>query len=415
MRALFVDHAYHGSTKSSRFIIDVLSKDFQLDTIMIDPDINECDQLNDKKYLNYDFVVLWQIDYLAAYFLRNGIKTIIMPMFDGSSTLNNIHWQVAKDALFINFSLNLHILITNAGCDSIYVKYFPPRKCISAEALYNTVSDAKPTAFFWERRPDTLLNTDEICRMLSGAISHLHIHQAPDPGLISRAIPLGLNFSVSTSKWFEHPDDYLNCVCSHDIYVAPRYSEGIGMGFLEAMGLGKVVLAHDAPTHSEYIKSNHNGILFDAFGRDYLSASEHDFMVISANAKHDADDMRDAWVNHYVPMLLKRIKSYVENDTCIGDYLSQSFSDRELLDRLLLTHCDLNNYYSVLERLFKVYKPSSTEDGIIQKFNELETHGKYAEAISMLEHKIAECNIYSVYNLILTLAKNRFKLKKFHC
>ena len=39
-------------------------------------------------------------------------------------------------------------------------------------------------------------------------------------------------------------------------------AEGIGHAFLEAMAEGMVVVANDAPTHSEYISHGLNGLLF---------------------------------------------------------------------------------------------------------------------------------------------------------
>ena len=42
--------------------------------------------------------------------------------------------------------------------------------------------------------------------------------------------------------------------------------EGIGLGYLEAMALGKVVVAYDLATHNEYIRDGVNGHLFTKQG-----------------------------------------------------------------------------------------------------------------------------------------------------
>ena len=47
------------------------------------------------------------------------------------------------------------------------------------------------------------------------------------------------------------------------IYVAPREFEGIGMSFLEAMAMGKAVIAVNQPTMNEYIQDGITGYLFD--------------------------------------------------------------------------------------------------------------------------------------------------------
>ncbi|MGI6494766.1 MAG: glycosyltransferase [Kiritimatiellia bacterium] len=45
--------------------------------------------------------------------------------------------------------------------------------------------------------------------------------------------------------------------------VAPRLKEGIGMAFLEAMAMGKIVVANDDATMNETIRDGENGFLFD--------------------------------------------------------------------------------------------------------------------------------------------------------
>lgn len=46
-------------------------------------------------------------------------------------------------------------------------------------------------------------------------------------------------------------------------YIAPRDFEGIGMSFLEAMAMGRCVIAPNNPTMNEYITDGFNGILYE--------------------------------------------------------------------------------------------------------------------------------------------------------
>ena len=50
------------------------------------------------------------------------------------------------------------------------------------------------------------------------------------------------------------------------IYFAPRLYEGIGISFLEAMAMGKAVVAPDNPTMNEYVTHNVNGFLYKPGG-----------------------------------------------------------------------------------------------------------------------------------------------------
>jgi glycosyltransferase involved in cell wall biosynthesis len=55
----------------------------------------------------------------------------------------------------------------------------------------------------------------------------------------------------------------LDLIKEKGIYIAPRELEGIGMSFLEAMAIGKAVIAVNNPTMNEYIEHGKNGYLFD--------------------------------------------------------------------------------------------------------------------------------------------------------
>ena len=56
--------------------------------------------------------------------------------------------------------------------------------------------------------------------------------------------------------------EHINQISDSTIFVAPRPSEGIGHSFLEAMSIGRVVLAKNFPTMSDYIISGKTGVFF---------------------------------------------------------------------------------------------------------------------------------------------------------
>jgi len=71
------------------------------------------------------------------------------------------------------------------------------------------------------------------------------------------------NFFIFHPEWFEDKNEYLNLVRDSNIFFAPRLYEGIGMSFLEAMSMGKCVVAPGNPTMNEYITHNKTGLLYD--------------------------------------------------------------------------------------------------------------------------------------------------------
>jgi hypothetical protein len=97
-------------------------------------------------------------------------------------------------------------------------------------------------------------------------LSWINLHQAPD--LVSppaTEIPRTdqESYRLRFSAWSEDRSTYDEALREAGIYFAPRLYEGIGMSFLEAMAMGKAVVAADRPTMNEYLTHNVNGYLFD--------------------------------------------------------------------------------------------------------------------------------------------------------
>lgn len=70
-------------------------------------------------------------------------------------------------------------------------------------------------------------------------------------------------FSLTYSTWFDTRKEMQKIIESSSIYIAPRFAEGIGMSFLEAMAMGRCVVAVNNPTMNEYIINGVTGFLYE--------------------------------------------------------------------------------------------------------------------------------------------------------
>lgn len=263
MKIAFIDHIDHITTSSSAFFQEILASHFDLDTHHVDPDsprtFYDC-----KLDPRTDLVVLWQVDFLAPVFLAQGIKTVVIPMYDGSAGAPDLHWIWARHARFINFSRNMHYRLGRLGHTSLLLKYFKPAVRETECATFEDDRDFR--VFFWQRRPDEGINLALVERLLGKQLRSLHIHDAPDnPNLdtapfFRRALK---SYNFSTSKWDVNGSAYAANMQRCNVFVAPRKAEGIGMAMLEAMSRGMLVLASEYPSHNEYIANWVNGILFN--------------------------------------------------------------------------------------------------------------------------------------------------------
>lgn len=396
---LFVGHEYHSKTKSSQFFVDLLLQSFELEFININP-INNSDwkMIEDLHLGQYSAVILWQIDYLAAYFLDRGCPTIVCPMYDASGGLDPLHWLSIKNALIFSFSLELHWKISQTCNNSIYVRYFPPNP------LQDKIINAKNSSlsglniFYWERLPNSSNNFHNVTRLLENLpINKFHIHQAPDPGHTSTIINARTDkYDVNTSTWFDKKSDLYDLIANSDLFIAPRHSEGIGMSFLEAMHLNCCVVAHDMSTHNEYIKNGVNGILVD-FNNSSMRVNlgtEH-IRAMASKAREDSSSWRDLWVNHYSYIVSGSINEYI--DAFNAKVISLNVRRYSRLEALTAAHKDWKKYWNSLRlrRSFLEHKPKGTSK--LTEVHRFELEGKCEDAVALLDKIQAENPSHDIY------------------
>ena len=155
---VFFDHAAHRQTRSSDFFVDILRQAFDVEIRYV-----EAERILLPKTLAIDpaadLVVLWQLDYLAPFFLAQHRRTVVVPMFDGSGTLGDSHWLASRGARFVNFSYNLHTKLVRLNCTSFLARYFPPASLpdgggafASCMVFFGSGGPTKATTSDWSRR-----------------------------------------------------------------------------------------------------------------------------------------------------------------------------------------------------------------------------------------------------------------------
>lgn len=270
MKLLFIDHAFHMSTKSSAFFLELLRKRFQVKVVYVDPlkygEVTSV--LNEREY---EYAVLWQLDFLAPAFIAAGFRTTVVPMYDGSANMPREHWIAMNRTSIVCFSHTLRHKIIDSGAKTYLCKYYPPllKKDITVK------SNSKYSVFLWLRCPEEI-NVGTVEILLGDQISSLHIHNAPDS--VEKYVLHGIskNYPITMSYWKKGREEYLEYLKRADIFIAPRAAEGIGMAMLEAMAMGKLIVAHDDATNNEYISNWLTGILFDFRNPSYFNLSPLD-------------------------------------------------------------------------------------------------------------------------------------------
>lgn len=252
----YIGHSYHKKTKSTQFMLDYLSEFYDVETFWDESWQNN--QITDYSHIDekYKAVILFYVITNKQSLKTLKHKNIIfIPMFEAVKDWNFKNWYPYKNTKIINFCNGVHKKITKMGFNSSYLQYFPKVKEFQPG---NTES-----VFFWQRQNKININT--LKKIFKNNEVKIHIHNAIDPGK-KQIIPSKQDekkYAITYSTWFDTREEMNECIKEKGIYIAPRLEEGIGMSFLEAMAMGKAVIAHRQHTMDEYIENGKTGYLCD--------------------------------------------------------------------------------------------------------------------------------------------------------
>ena len=257
-KLLFVGPKDHEKTGSSGFMLDLLSTEYDIDLCSVNVvKGGSYHALGRYASMDYDVLLCWQVmlndkDLKFLSYQRG----VFFPMYDGCpSPFKTEKWLVYQDFKIISFSRKLYQSLSRIGMDVEYIQYFPKPE------RFDSYGDPRGV-YLWNRRKDIGLDC-LLATTKNLSIERIHLHKAPDPDQDLEHIPSDQNISITFSEWYDDRSEMMSDVCKYAYYMAPRRREGIGMSFLEAMALGRCVIAPNDSTMNEYIVDGVNGFLYD--------------------------------------------------------------------------------------------------------------------------------------------------------
>lgn len=289
MKLLFIDHECHKKTRSAEFFLEVVRRGVGVDEHYY---ANHYRTGADDVISSYDGAIIWEFPVSRKRFYFPGKVNVFVPMYDNEWAS---FWQWKRIAWsgmgVISFCDKVSAHARRCGVKNILdVRYFP-----DPAAFPQAQGDPK-RVFLWER--------GEIDRATAERLF------PPSQGYV---------FDVKKVDEFLDRDAYLERLSKCGIVIAPRRKEGIGMAFLEAMAMGKCVVANNDATMNEYIMDGETGVLFSADEVRPVSAESVSRVIASADTS--AARLRARWladaekINDFIarqapvrPSLLSRVK-----------------------------------------------------------------------------------------------------------
>jgi glycosyltransferase involved in cell wall biosynthesis len=288
-KLLLISHAFHQKTKSIGFLIDLFAHDYDIAYCYVDPG----DPRGDEAYRPYletifDLIVCIQVappPHALKRLTRS--RMVFIPMYDHSGSWGIESWFSLRRIRIVSFSSHLTERLQAWGFDARGIQFFP---CPVDSPEWGDPDKA----FFWNRIEKINIGTvSELLR--STSVKTIHLHRSMDPGqtFLAPADSIRERFAITDSEWFSSKEELKGVIGSCSIYLAPRLKEGIGMSFLEAMAMGRCVIAPDLPTMNEYIVHGENGFLYNP--SRIVPLSIPDIRSVQARALASIQEGRIRW------------------------------------------------------------------------------------------------------------------------
>lgn len=256
-KIVYIGHSYHSKTLSTVFLIEYLKEHFDVTEILDEswqgkpfPDLSFIDD-------SYVGVVFFQsIPEISEVEKINNKNIIFIPMYDGYENAPYSFWKQYENLKILNFSKTLYKKIKKWGFNTIHLQRYP-------KPFEFKDWGKKDSVFFYNR--NSLININTVKKLIGKNKFNIHLHKTLDPGyeFVAPTKEDEKKYSITYSEWFVEKKDKWAVAEKSAIFVAPRITEGIGQGEIEAMALGRAVIAVNAPTLNEYIVHNVNGYLYD--------------------------------------------------------------------------------------------------------------------------------------------------------
>lgn len=319
-RILFIDLESHKSTGSSKFFTDLLKRRFAVDRCYVsskkDPRMPAA-----KMVAQYDAVAFWQATPSNIRAKSYGKPTIYLPMYD-SETFNWFNWQQRRlqGARVVCFCEKEADFLEKVGFCPLRIKYYPEIRPMA--------SGNPKTLFFWDRIQKLLHAPGHASFLtlkklfgrgdLDGMIVRCTQRRA---ALISDDDKTRYNVTILPAEKHLSQDEYFAMFSDCGIFATSRASEGIGMGFLEAMALGKCVIVNDNATFNEYVRDGVSGILIDYNNPEASreKIANFDIAAIQREAYRQCVEGRKRWEEIDMPAVLSFF------DAAINEWRPMSF------------------------------------------------------------------------------------------
>lgn len=309
---LFVDLEMHRGTGSANFFVELLRRKYDVEVCYVSSR-RDARMPTKQAVQKYDAIVYWQVtpsNFRAKSFEK---PTIYVPMYD-AETFNIFNWKQRRigGARTICFCEKEADFLERAGFAPLRVKYYPK--------IGKSASGNPRKLFFWDRI--------KILLHAPGQASFLTLNKLFQPGdlysmvvrctarratLISDDDKTRYNVTILPAEKHLSQEEYFAMFSDCGIFATSRAKEGIGMGFLEAMAMGKCVIVNNDATFNEYVRDGVSGLLIDY--NDPESSKEKvakaDIVSIQQAAYQQCVEGRRRWENEYEPAILSFIEDAI--------------------------------------------------------------------------------------------------------
>ena len=262
-RLAFVDYWSHQSTRSGDFLREIFLEKFEITDFWW----KEKNKIPLKELDKFDYIFFFHVMFPHQIMRKLKNKKLMWaPMYDALNFRNSffrfIFWkQISNLGIkVLKFSNKISENIKNEKIDSLKLNYYLKPNIISSSN-----NQSKLNIFFWDRGR---IKLEEWLNLFNkNDINEILYFPKPDPGQkIDKVNHMNIlkkyNFKI-IERNFMPKDEFINIMEKHNVFIAPRKKEGIGISIVEAISRGIYIVGYNDSTMNEYILNNKIGFIFD--------------------------------------------------------------------------------------------------------------------------------------------------------
>ncbi len=263
MKAALISNSRHKGFASGSFLTELIAPHVQIEHLFHEGRSSDT-ALCAEQVLegSPDLIILWHAEHCVQALANAGHPNVVLiPDYERCMRSQDADLLAWKNVKMLSFSYALQERLKKLGLLTRTFQYYPD------PATLPQVTDYSALRGYFSQRAEQFDWSHVRTLIRDARFERFTVNLASDSGcrgMVAPTLRERLFQRVAVTNCCKTQTDCQFLLKNANFFIAPGSNQGVGISFLEAMGMGMAVAAADIPTLNEYITHEVNGYLFDS-------------------------------------------------------------------------------------------------------------------------------------------------------